>query len=580
MCWRRGGRCQPRCACWERFRHESNAFDKIHVRMRLKTPLTYFRKPLCATASRHKAKPWELTLAVLRGNLLWANSLLRHPSAKIMRHERCSLPLLHAIAAADAAALVPAAVAAGVPITSASVTVRLSKRRLGPAIDFIPQEAAAVLLDRHGICALTLAASLGHAATVAALLAAGADPNPVHPDGQPVLHPLAAAATLQDEMAALATCQVLLAAGADVAGALDTHLPAGGRHARSCSWLLNMQSSRVEQLILGALLERWKNDSWRPSTWGTASALVLLAAQADHRQAFQKFASHLPAGRLPAEYAELAEDAVGAALRAACWGSRGDVLRCLVQLATGGRPQRSSRTSQPHVLSLHLAAEVAASLEAAAADGGLQVLQCLVRAGTVVSQTAVKAAVCSGRPAALALLLQHGAPSAPPLLAGTVPTISDTAVDEEDALSAAAASWRSACPGPLLTLLTHHAHEVGSGLGVWTLPTLMRDPSSGRVCQKSGRGRCFATTAAVAGLRQPPGLPSLAPPTGSALPTPCYLFPHRAWIRCTPTAWRWQRCWWQPAVGRPRAAACRSRWAGTPRRSWLRSSTQGQRMPA
>ncbi|KAL4423257.1 hypothetical protein ABPG77_004526 [Micractinium sp. CCAP 211/92] len=405
-----------------------------------------------------EAKPWELTLAVLRGNLLWANSLLRHPSANSMRHERCSLPLLHAIAAADAAALVPAAVAAGLPITSASVTVWLSKRRLGPAIDLIPQEAAAVLLDRHGICALTLAASLGHAATVAALLAAGADPNPVHPDGQPVLHPLAAAATVQDEAAALATCQVLLAAGADVAGALP-HLPAGGRHSRSCSWLLNMQSSRVEQLILGALLERWKNDSWRPSTWGTASALVLLAAQADHRQAFQKFASHLPAGRLPAEYAELAEDAVGAALRAACWGSRGDVLRCLVQLATGDRPQRSSRPSQPHVLSLHLSAELAASLEAAAADGDLQVLQCLVRAGTVVSQTAVKAAVCSGRPAALALLLQHGAPSAPPLLAGTVPTVSATAFEEEDGLPADDSSWPGAYPCPLLTLLAHHAHE-------------------------------------------------------------------------------------------------------------------------
>lgn len=383
-----------------------------------------------------------------------------------MQFERCSLPLLHAIAAADAAVLVPAAVAAGVPIAQATMVLGISQRSLDPFMEVISPQAAAVLRDRPCVCALTLAAVLGHAATVAALLAAGADPNPTHPDGKSILHPLAAGATAMDDAAALAICRTLLAAGADISAAVAALPPARRWQARSCSWLLGIRSIHVEHLILGALRQHWQRHGWRPAGWGVASALVLLAAQADNRRAFLQFASHLPAGRLPSEYEDLAKVTVGVGLHAACCGGRrGDVLQCMQQLAAGGRPRRRGALgSQLHLLIPHLAAQLAASLDAAAAEGDVKALQCLLSAGAVVSPTAVRAAVCSGRPAALALLLRHGAPPAPPLPASAVLEALDSAADEDGGLFASDASWPCAYPCPLLTLLAHHARQVSGSL--------------------------------------------------------------------------------------------------------------------
>lgn len=146
------------------------------------------------------------------------------------------LPLLHGIACAEAAWAVEQAAAAAAPVAAAAGRVhRLypHRRALKALAPLLGEAAFRKLMDPLGCCALSLAAALGHAATLAALLDAGADPNPVEPSGRPMWHPLAAAAMSHDagsvdscgvplvsEATAVAMCELLLSHGADVAACL------------------------------------------------------------------------------------------------------------------------------------------------------------------------------------------------------------------------------------------------------------------------------------------------------------------------------------------------------------------------
>ncbi|KAL4436736.1 hypothetical protein ABPG75_003875 [Micractinium tetrahymenae] len=316
-----------------------------------------------------------------------------------------ALPLIRpGLTSAERAQLQAMAGLASKQLLDGCVVVRLSRRQLEPAVNLLSPEAARVLLDWRGTCALMLAAALGHTATVAALLAAGADPTPADLDGQPTWHPLAAAATADAEAAALENCRLLLAAGADVTAVLTADPPATNWRYSSCRWLLTLQSSQVERLIIEALLERCRHDGWRPGSWGMACTLLLLAAQASDQQAFLCFASALPADCPPAEYENLAEEVVGTITEMACrlasrarrtgrsGGSGGSLLPCIVRLAAGDGSLPAAPASDHsaaaaaglNLLVPHLTAELAASLEAAAAAGNLNALQCLLSAGAAV----------------------------------------------------------------------------------------------------------------------------------------------------------------------------------------------------
>lgn len=211
------------------------------------------------------------------------------------------LPLLHALAAAGFHQGVPLALAAGVPISAADAVLRLHGRRQGGGkpvyslvellLPFLSKAQNQVLMDPLGACCLSLAATLGHAETLAAFLAAGANPNPAEPRGRPMWHPLSAAALsccsnsrchlgppAASKSVAAAMVKLLLGAGADPAASIAAAPWATGWGAHS--WLLHL-GSRCRQLAMLELLLERSRQGGLPLRFDRASMLVLLSCQAD-----------------------------------------------------------------------------------------------------------------------------------------------------------------------------------------------------------------------------------------------------------------------------------------------------------
>lgn len=240
---------------------------------------------------------------------------------------------------------------------------------------------------------------------------------------------------------------------------------------RTSSWLLQLHSRAVQRLLLCELLGAVQQGRLRPN-FELGSVLLLLAAQADDAGAFRSLAAALPAGRLAAEYRQLAEEAVAAArcfsssvVGGASDGSgtaRGgnaaqqpsEVLCCMAQLAAAAERQRATGAEAgagaavPPILAVHLGSELSACLEGAALDGHAGQLDCLLAAGVPVTAPAVVSAVRSGSLACLQLLLRHGAPPAQPLRADQVLRLPSSAHSGPQ------------YPCPVLDLLATHAAQV------------------------------------------------------------------------------------------------------------------------
>ncbi len=402
-------------------------------------------------------------------------------------------PLLHGMAACAEAAWAVEPAAAAVSLAAAADRVhRLypHRRTLKALVPLLGEAAFRQLMDPLGCCALSLAAALGHTATLEAMLDAGADPNPLEPSGRPMWHPLAAAAMAHDagnvdscgeprvsEATAVQMCELLLSRGADVAACLAAYGPAC--QSRRASWLLKLHSRAVQRLLLRELLLTVQQGCLRPN-FELGSVLLLLAAQADEAGAFLSLAAALPAGRLPAEYRQLAQDAVATARcclggGAACGsdsgsaaesngadGRPGEVLRCMVQLAATAQQQAAAGVSAGAAVPAHFAEqlglELSACLHAAALDGHTGQLAALLEAGVPVTAAAVVCAVRGGSLPCLQLLLRYGIPPAEPLPADLVLRLPSSM---ESGLQ---------YPCPVLTLLATHAAQVGRrGRVAWVL---------------------------------------------------------------------------------------------------------------
>lgn len=224
------------------------------------------------------------------------------------------------------------------------------------------------------------------------------------------------------------------------------------RHPR---WLLLLESAHLQQAVLRMLLARSLQGVLR-SGYELGGVLVLLAAMVGAADALGHFAASLQAGRLPAEYRQLAEDVVATACMAP--DAEGGVLRCLVRLAAA-----AAKGLQPAgPLAAHLGSELAACLSGAAQEGRLGELAALLAAGVLVTPEALRAAIAGGSEEVLALLLRHGTPPAEPLPAGTILTLPS---------GGGGVGGRCQYTCPLLFLLGAHAakvsHAQGSdGLGV------------------------------------------------------------------------------------------------------------------
>jgi hypothetical protein len=246
---------------------------------------------------------------------------------------------------------------------------------------------------------------------------------------------------------AAAMVKLLQAAGADPAASIAAAPWATGWGAHS--WLLHL-GSRCRQLAMLELLLERSRQGGLPLRFDRASMLVLLSCQADCPNAYRHFAAALPAGRLPAEYRQLAAEAVGIACSATSDGSSSEhrqVLRCMVQ---------AGAAAAPGPLAAHVADQLATSLAAAALEGQISELQLLLTAGVPVSAAAVRSAIRGGCPEALALLLRCGAPPADPLPADAVLRV-PSRVDGGNG---------SQYPPPLQTLLVMHALEVRLSLSL------------------------------------------------------------------------------------------------------------------
>ncbi|PRW34070.1 ankyrin repeat [Chlorella sorokiniana] len=227
-------------------------------------------------------------------------ALLSHDAEALAPHlaaaqdaQQGPLPLLHGIAACAEAAWAVEQAATAVPIPAAAGHVhRLypHRRALKALVPLLGEAAFCQLMDPLGSCALSLAAALGHTATLKALLDAGADANPVEPSGRPMWHPLAAAAMAHDsgnvdscgqplvsEATAVEMCELLLACGADVAACLAAYGPAC--QWRRASWLLQLHSRAVQRLLLRELLRAVQRGRLHPN-FELGSVLLLLTAQA------------------------------------------------------------------------------------------------------------------------------------------------------------------------------------------------------------------------------------------------------------------------------------------------------------
>lgn len=431
-------------------------------------------------------------------------ALLSHDAVGLAPHladandaQQGPLPLLHGIAACSDAVWAVELAAAAVPVAAAAGRVhRLYPHRhaLKALVPLLGEAAFRQLMDPLGCCALSLAAALGHTATLEALLDCGADSNPVEPSGRPMWHPLAAAAMAHDagnldshgqplvsEATAVEMCELLLSRGADVVACLAAYSPAC--QWRRASWLLQLHNRAVQRMLLRELLRAVQQGRLRPN-FGLGSVLVLLAAQADDAAAFRSLAAALPAGRLQAEYRQLAEDTVAAA-RCSLGGSAassngsgggsaaggggaaeqpGEVLRCMMELAETAQPRTAAGTGVAAIwgpLAGHLGPELSACLEATALDGHADQLTALLAAGVPVTAVAVTSAVSGESLACLQLLLRRGAPPAAPLPSDQVVSLPSTVHSSTQ------------YPCPVLALLATHTAQVGGGAGlvqVWMLP--------------------------------------------------------------------------------------------------------------
>lgn len=327
-------------------------------------------------------------------------------------------PTWHAIAAFNWADAVPSLVAAGIPVAAADCALVTVDQPFDLTLQ--PSWKLERLESPLHTCALSLAATLGHVDTLAAMLVAGADPNPVEPHGRWMWHPLAAAAmssrrtwsqALQEvvtvpEASALEMCRQLLAAGADIlvacgAGYMPEHVGQPGPN-----WPLWLHSQPIQRLLLSELVQRCNSapEPFQPS-FRLCHDFLLLAAQLDDTAAYNAVASRVPAGRAPAEYAALATQLVDGAR-----SGRGQrlMLRHMAQQAAAV----AAAAAEPAGLAAHIGAALEHTLQGAAKHGELWEVSMLMDAGVRVSMAAINAAVAACRPEALALLLPQLRPAA------------------------------------------------------------------------------------------------------------------------------------------------------------------------
>jgi hypothetical protein len=226
--------------------------------------------------------------------------------------------------------------------------------------------------------------------------------------------------------------------------------------------MLQLEDTSVQRLLLAMLLPRILLISFEPvvvqRVFGRWRTLVLLAAQLDDAAALWRLLSVVPPGRMPAEYARLADDAVATAC---CGAGQRQVLRCLVQLAAGARPQLTDdgpaepgMATAAQQLAAHLSAAFVDSLRHAARDGQLCLIQLLLEAGVTCPITAVTAAAAAGQLEATQLLLPH--------LSST-----ELQAAKPELAALPAGMWREAeeygCP--LLALMSAHGEWVSQDAG-------------------------------------------------------------------------------------------------------------------
>lgn len=287
-------------------------------------------------------------------------------------------------------------------------------------------------------------------------------------------------------------------------------------------WLLLLDS----QLLLRAVLQRLESSrsGTLPLGFDLAAVLIAAAAQAGDARALRHFAAALPPGpgRLPAEYRRLAEDVVAAAHVHDCCASadpcQDSMLRCLADLSD---LSAADARRAPSCLAPYLSAPLEACMEGAAQEGRLSELRSLLAAGLPVTPGALRAAIEGGSPAALGLLLRHGAPPPEPVLL----------LPAEGGRPA-----RYACP--VLTLLAAHAAQVRFGRG----------PGSRGVGQAPRLASSACLPAHLCAVVPMP----LSGSCAAHLIAP--LLSHRATTRCTQTAWPWLSSWRRLATAPPRSA--------------------------
>lgn len=344
--------------------------------------------------SSHEEPPCtseELLGAALRGDVAALQALLPRASSEVLSVTK-PLSLYHAAAVAGSAEMVRLLAAAGVPVAAAEHAVAydgwgwpldwacLPGVQL-PALRYYPFKGS-------GLTAMALAALLGHADAVSALLDAG-----LHPDSDgfaldAVMFSAERKMSSSDQL--MAVLRKLLAAGADAT-------PSCRRIQFVAHWrpeAARLLLSSLQQACAGGAIHLPHVQEWLRD-------LAAAACMTDAEAAFEYFAGSLPA----AEAADYARTYLSIAARA---GSV-KLLRLALQAATVPEDQRVTVTAQ--LLGPALEGAVAEVMQAALEYKQPAVVQLLLEFGHTVTIEDIRKAVRCRHAPSLQVLLQSGRPA-------------------------------------------------------------------------------------------------------------------------------------------------------------------------